>query len=119
MNYEPIPTERMLAIDPISKGFGFVVLESEPVQLVDWGTTMCRRTDNSLGEVVREFLARYRPTTLVLEDPQAARSETRRLALASAVAVIVEAAEGICELQLVARESVQTDFRHLGHGGPA
>jgi Holliday junction resolvasome RuvABC endonuclease subunit len=114
MNYEPIPTERILAIDPISKGFGFVVIESEPVQLVDWGTAMCRRTADSLGETVRTLLARYQPTTLVLEDPHGARSETRRLALTFAVAVIVDAAEGICEVQLVPRESVLAALASLG-----
>jgi Holliday junction resolvasome RuvABC endonuclease subunit len=114
MKYEPIPTARILAIDPISKGFGLVVLESDPVQLVDWGTAMCRRTDDSLGETVRTLLARYQPTALVLEEPSAARSETRRGALTAAVAVIVEAAAGTCELQLVPRESVLAALASLG-----
>ncbi len=106
MKYVPIPTQRILAIDPITRGFGFVVLEDDPLQLVDWGTATCRRTDDSLGETVRTLLSRYQPSSLVLEDPKGARSETRRLALTSAVAVIVEAAEAICEVELVPRESV-------------
>jgi Holliday junction resolvasome RuvABC endonuclease subunit len=114
MNYEPIPTERILAIDPISRGFGFVVLEAAPVQLVDWGTAMCRRTDASLGETVRTLLARYEPTALVLEEPSSSRSTTRRLSLTAAVAVIAEAAEGICEVHLVDRRSVVAALACLG-----
>ena len=114
MKYVPIPKRRILAIDPITRGFGFVVLEDDPLQLVDWGTATCRRTNDSLGETVRRLLSGYRPTVLVLEDPHGARSEARRLALAGAVAVITEAAEGICELHLVPRYSVLDALASLG-----
>ena len=114
MKYEPIPRQRILAIDPITKGFGFVVLESEPLQLVNWGPATCRRTDDSLGETVRTFLTRYRPTALVLEDPTTARSYTRRLALTASIGVIVQAAESQCEVQLVPREVVRESLAALG-----
>jgi len=114
MKYEPIPTERILAIDPISKGFGFVVLESDPLQLVDWGTSTCRRTDDSLGETVRMLLARYRPTAIVLEAPSTCRSHTRRLALTASVAIIADAVQDVCPIRLIERDKVVVAFVSLG-----
>lgn len=114
MRYEPIPPERTIAMDPITVGFGFVVLEHEPVQLIDWGTVHRRRTAESLGRAVQSMLARYRPTHLVIEDPSTSRSYTRRRALGDAVAVIADAADGICPMTLIARSAVSSVLATLG-----
>ena len=59
---------RILAIDPTSRGFGFVVLES-PDRLVDWGLRDVRRDKHRLLlRRVQEFVRLYRPDVLVLED---------------------------------------------------
>lgn len=80
MNYEPIPTTRVLALDPFTKGFGFVVLEDEPLQLVDWGVASCRRADSSCLDSVQRLIARYDPTVLAIEDWKTA-APLRRAAL--------------------------------------
>lgn len=58
----------MLAIDPTSRGFGFVVLEGGS-KLLDWGTRSIRddKTEKTLAKV-RELLELYRPAILVVED---------------------------------------------------
>src|SRR5438093_13718924 len=59
---------RVLAIDPSSRGFGFVVLEG-PDKLVDWGVKSARQNKNKqclakIGELI-EF---YRPDLLAVEN---------------------------------------------------
>lgn len=105
---------RILAIDPISRGFGYVIIEFPTQRLVDWGTATCRRTAESLGQAVRRLIALCQPLLIVLEAPQSARSETRRVALTGAVAVIAAAAEGNCKFQFVPRESVLAALASLG-----
>jgi hypothetical protein len=61
---------RILAIDPIHKGFGYVVLESSEL-LVDWGVAHVRGPKHSgclrrLGELVEH----YEPDLVVIEDPE-------------------------------------------------
>jgi hypothetical protein len=68
--------KRVLAIDPTSRGFGFVVLES-PTMLVDWGVKSTRPNEatKTLAKVL-EVIRHYRPEIIVLEDHR----ETRRCA---------------------------------------
>jgi hypothetical protein len=65
---------RILAIDPYSRGFGFVVLEGA-TRLVDWGLKDTRRgtTEATLAKVGR-LLDLYRPDLVAVEDWRAARS---------------------------------------------
>lgn len=60
----------MLALDPTSCGFGFVVLEG-PDRLIDWAVVEIRKDkeDKCLQRMV-DLIARYRPDVLVLEDPK-------------------------------------------------
>lgn len=62
---------RVLAIDPTSRGFGFIVLEG-PGKVVDWGVRSGRQTsierEQQLLTRVADLLSRYRPRTLILED---------------------------------------------------
>jgi hypothetical protein len=55
----------LLAIDPTSRGFAFVVLEA-PAFLVDWGSR--RAASSNILQKVDGLLSRYRPDVLVLED---------------------------------------------------
>lgn len=76
MKYEFLKRERALALDPTRGGFGFVVLEDEPLQLLDWGVAMCRRHGSCLDAVER-LITSYKPTVLVIEDWTAAGSLRR------------------------------------------
>lgn len=60
--------QRILAIAPSTRGFGFAVLEG-PSKLVDWGVKLAGRNKNadSLAKV-DALMAYYLPTVLVLEN---------------------------------------------------
>jgi len=66
-----IEEKRVLAIDPTSKGLGFVVLEG-PARLVDWGVKQARqgRTRNCVKQA-DAMITRYQPDVLVVEDTAA------------------------------------------------
>jgi hypothetical protein len=66
----------LLAIDPTSRGFAFVVLEA-PAFLVDWGSKSVT-AGGSLVRKVDALLSRYKPDVLVLED-LAAHGTRRRV----------------------------------------
>ncbi len=59
---------RILAIDPTSRGFGFVVLEGKD-RLVDWGLKSIRENkDEATLVAVADLVHMYAPHVLVLED---------------------------------------------------
>lgn len=59
---------RILAIDPVTRGFGFAVLESHPRQLVDWEVANCRKNRKSkCWHRVTRLVNHYQPTVIVLE----------------------------------------------------
>jgi hypothetical protein len=59
--------DRVLAIDPTSRGFAFVVLEA-PALLMDWGERIVPARSGGLLRKVDELLSRYEPDLLVIED---------------------------------------------------
>jgi hypothetical protein len=65
--------KRVLAIDPTSRGFGFVVLES-PTTPVDWGSKSAppKEEAKALAKIL-ELVRHYRPEVIVLEDPRGSR----------------------------------------------
>ena len=77
MKYIHTPRRRILAIHPVSRGFGFVVFE-EPHRLIDWGVASCRkRTRTKLGwtymrseclDKIGRHLARYQPSLVLMQD---------------------------------------------------
>jgi hypothetical protein len=77
--------KRVLSIDPTSKGFGFVVLES-PTTLVDWAIKAVRGQDEAktLTKVL-ELIRHYRPEVMVLEDHKGSRRHPRVRSLLDAV----------------------------------
>jgi hypothetical protein len=70
------PTKRVLALDPHSRGLGFVVLEG-PEHLIDWGLKDTRRDKHNRGlHHVERLVETYHPDVLVLEavqDPRCRR----------------------------------------------
>lgn len=90
MKYEYLKAERILAIDPMPQGFGYVVLEAEPFQLVDWGTSCCkRRNHGSCLGAIENLIGRNSPTALVIEDTSGA-SPARQLATSEFILKIEE-----------------------------
>jgi hypothetical protein len=73
------PAETILAIDPTSRGFAFAVLET-PAFLVDWGERIVPARSGDLLRKVNEFLLRYEPTLLVIEDLAVPGSRRRKRA---------------------------------------
>jgi hypothetical protein len=74
----PLPKNTiLLAIDPTSRGFAFVVLEA-PTFLVDWGSK--RATSRNILQKVDELLSRFKPDVLVLEDLAAKGARRRKRA---------------------------------------
>ncbi len=65
---------RVLAVDPTSRGFGFVVLEG-PDNLIDWSVVEVRESSKYkyLQRLV-DLIARYRPDVLALEDTRSCAS---------------------------------------------
>lgn len=113
--YEPIPRSRVLAVDPVSRGFGFVVLEDDPLQLVDWGVCHCARgTEGGCARALLSMLARYQPTAIVMEDPRDARS-LRALALEGFLADVAETlADSAVELHTYSRQEIRHLFVSAG-----
>lgn len=71
MNPLAIEEQRVLAIDPMSKGFGFAVFEG-PARLIDWGTKQARGARNHpYVKQAGELIERYHPDVLVVEDTEA------------------------------------------------
>jgi len=69
---------RILAIAPLSRGFGYAVMEG-PDKLVAWGNKAILRDKNARSlSWVNRFIQLYRPDVLVLPNVQA--TDTRRAA---------------------------------------
>jgi len=66
-------SQRVLAIDPMSYGFGFVVLES-PTLVVDWGMPFIRRGNHerTLAEI-GALIRLYEPGLLIIEESKGSR----------------------------------------------
>src|SRR5262249_22067262 len=62
--------KRILAIDPISRGFGFAVLDG-PKSLLNWGVRATKPSPKPMERSLREMarlLERYCPDRVVVED---------------------------------------------------
>lgn len=63
------PEARVLALDPITRGFGFAVLEG-PVTLVDWGIRYAPNDDARAPlQRIGDLIDLYNPDVIVTEDP--------------------------------------------------
>ena len=117
MNAPIQETKRVLAIDPISKGFGFAILES-PTALTDWGVKHASgdrdHRNRKCLEQVSKLIARYQPEVLVVER-STAKGCRRRLRARQLI-------EGLLALALahglrskrISRRSVQRCFSPEG-----
>lgn len=70
---------RILALDPSSRGFGFVVMEG-PNELLDWGTREARRNKNpTCLKKTQVLLGRWMPSLVILEDCKGRSSRCDRV----------------------------------------
>ena len=68
MTHAPSDRLRVLAVDPISRGVGYAILEGCG-HLVEWGVSHTRRANNAeCLKRVAALIAQYDPEVLVLED---------------------------------------------------
>lgn len=102
--------QRVVAIDPTSRGFGYAVLEG-PGFLVDWGTRDLARADSerTLSHVAA-LLRHYRPDAVVLEDVAAAGARRRHRVQALIDAIGTSAASGGVAVERVSRLQVHRVF---------
>lgn len=99
--------ERVLAIDPSTRGFGFAVMEG-PEQLVDWGVKGVKGDKNreSLKRTI-QLIERYRPDVIVVEDCQH-KSSRRSLRVRHLLkAILVLASRKKVRVRRVSRSAVK------------
>jgi Holliday junction resolvasome RuvABC endonuclease subunit len=66
-------SKRVLAIDPTSKGFGYVVFDSQTT-LADWaGKTVAKQNEAKTLEKLSKLIQHYQPDVLVFEDHRESR----------------------------------------------
>ena len=114
LTYVPSPRSRILGIDPFTKGFGFAVVEEDPLRLLDWGTAIGHRNSAGIGTRLAELLSRYRPTDLVIADPRTARIKARQVALNTFIHYATLAVHGSCAIQLVSADQWHRTLSPLG-----
>lgn len=104
---------RVLAIDPIPRGFGFAVLELPGDHLVEWGVIYCGRTGEGVGRAISRLARRLEPTAVTIEDPSTGRSLTRRAALERFGAIVACVKSG-ASIRLVPRARLTSLVATLG-----
>lgn len=63
------PFERILSFDANYRGFGYAVLETHPITLVDWGVSGCKRDKgNRCAAIINTMIQAYDPSVVVIED---------------------------------------------------
>ncbi len=70
----PLQEKRIIAIDPTSRGFGFVVMEG-PRQLIDWGVKSVKDNDDyRYSRRIEDLIDLYQPDVLIVENIMLKRS---------------------------------------------
>lgn len=107
-------SQRVLALDAVSRGFGFVVFEG-PERLIDWGTFAVHqdRQHRSL-ELVRALLERYTPDVLVFENYRSRSSRRCRYVRQLLRAVAALASAQAVSTRALAPRTVRKVFARLG-----
>jgi hypothetical protein len=101
---------RILAVDPMSRGVGFAVLEGQD-HLIDWGIRTTGRADNAKSaRVIDKLIDRFRPDVLVLEDWDSAGS--RRCRRVETLLSQIAASEG---RRVLVRLVSRREIRAIGH----
>lgn len=72
MKYVPIKHKLVLAIDPSTRGFGFVIFEG-PLRPIDWGVKEIRKKSSKSKNIqclnkIEELIDFFQPDVVVVED---------------------------------------------------
>lgn len=60
--------KRIIAVDPTTKGFGFVVMEGSE-RLIDWGVKGAKKSKKERSlELIADLIDRYQPDVIAVED---------------------------------------------------
>ena len=113
MSVPTAPAPRVLALDPMSRGFGYAVFEG-PTSLVDWGIRNAPN-DNTRAQLrkISELIDLYHPDVIVIEDGRHDRSR-RRQRVRALVTQVAALATPETEVQLIPAALVRNVF---GGGG--
>jgi hypothetical protein len=78
MTSNPQESLRVLAIDPFSGGFGFVIFEGSQ-RLIDWGVKTARQDTNTRCiKLIANLTGRYEPDVIVIESLVGGMRRSRR-----------------------------------------
>ena len=109
MSIPATPTPRVLALDPMSRGFGYAVLEGA-TNLVDWGIRNAPNDNpRALLTKISDLIALYHPDVMVIEDCGHVRSRRRRRVRA-AITQVAALATPETEVQLIPAALVRNVF---------
>jgi len=112
--HAPAADIHILAVDPTSKGIGFVVLEGRK-HLIDWGVKSARGEKNETCLLhVASLLDRYRPDVLLIEEHRhrSSRRSARVRALLGAIARLARGKQ--IRVSRVSRRAVRAAFASAG-----
>lgn len=105
---------RVLGIDPYSRGFGFALLKG-PDKLVDWGIKECRGDKNSeCLEEIKRLIDYYRPDVIAVEDYTARGSRRCKRVRELIFEVLKLATKRKIKIKTVSRTKVQKAFSENG-----
>lgn len=107
-NVFSMPIERILAIDPSRRGFGFAILDG-PVLLADWGLRRAKGKVKCL-ERAAALIRRYQPDVLVVEQTSAPGCRRRERALRVIKSLLTLARGHRLRVRRISRRSVQRCF---------
>ena len=116
MNKRIPQNQRILAIAPSTRGFGFAVLEGRDT-LVDWGIKSVKGDKNSqcLAKV-RELIGDYPPDVIVLEDTSAKDSRRGPRIRALTQEIIALASSSKVKVELFTQKQIRKNFFTDGKG---
>ena len=113
---------RILAIAPVTRGFGFAVLEGQDT-LANWGVKVVSGKGNKNAKILpkaEELIARYQPGVLVMEDASAKGSQRHPRIQRLVPQIVKVAAKQNVNVALFSREQVTkilfSDGRWTKHG---
>jgi Holliday junction resolvasome RuvABC endonuclease subunit len=98
---------RILAVAPITRGFGFVLIEGQGI-LADWGTKFIKG-DKNKGAIqqIERIISHYKPNMIVLNDAMTARVPRMRM-LKARISRLAKAHK--CAVKFYSKEQVSRAF---------
>jgi hypothetical protein len=104
----------VLAIHPITNGFGYVLMTS-PLSPVDFGVKSIRRNEKNAESLkaVAALVETHNPEVLVLEDPTAPGSQRKPRIRRLVDAIVAYAQNEVLDLRVLSRDQVRECFKSV------